>query len=141
LKERENITIFLTTHYMEEAENCHRVAIIDYGQIIALDRPENLKKQVGGDVITLKTPESERAAEEIKERYHLLAKRENGSLHLEVPDGEAFIPELIANFSQEISSVSLRRPTLEDVFLKLTGRAIREESVGPIDRMREHFRA
>jgi len=140
LKERENITIFLTTHYMEEAENCHRVAIIDYGQIIALDRPENLKKQVGGDVITLKTPESERAAEEIKERYHLLAKRENGSLHLEVPDGEAFIPELIANFSQEISSVSLRRPTLEDVFLKLTGRAIREESVGPIDRMREHLR-
>lgn len=140
LRERENITIFLTTHYMEEAENCDRIAIIDYGEIIALDAPENLKKQVGGDVIILKTSNNEQATDEIFQKYNLSAKREGESIYFEVSNGEEFIPGLIGNLSADVSFVSLRRPTLEDVFLKLTGRAIREERVDAADRLREHLR-
>lgn len=140
LRERESITIFLTTHYMEEAENCDRIAIIDYGEIIALDTPENLKKQVGGDVIILKTSNNEKTIDEISQKYNLSVKRENESIYFEVSNGEEFIPGLIDSLSADISFVSLRRPTLEDVFLKLTGRAIREERVDAADRLREHLR-
>ncbi|MDI6891675.1 MAG: ATP-binding cassette domain-containing protein [Actinomycetota bacterium] len=140
LKEREEITIFLTTHYMDEAENCGRIAIIDYGRIIALDTPDGLKRQVGGDIITIKTVDNERAAREIKERYGLEVSRDDGSLKFEIVRGEEFIPDLISGLSIEITSINWRKPTLEDVFLKLTGRAIREEDAGPVDRMRMYAR-
>lgn len=140
LKDREEITIFLTTHYMDEAENCGRIAIIDYGRIIALDTPEGLKRQVGGDIITIKTVDNERAAREIKERYGLEVSRDDGSLKFEIVRGEEFIPDLISGLSIEITSINWRKPTLEDVFLKLTGRAIREEDAGPVDRMRMYAR-
>ncbi|HAW59951.1 MAG TPA: ABC transporter ATP-binding protein, partial [Actinobacteria bacterium] len=140
LKERERITIFLTTHYMDEAENCDRIAIIDYGRIIALDTPEGLKRQVGGDIITIKTVDNEKAAREIKERYGLKVSRDSDSLRFEIARGEEFIPDLISELGVEITSINWRRPTLEDVFLKLTGRAIREEDAGPVNRMRMHAR-
>jgi ABC-2 type transport system ATP-binding protein len=141
LRVKEEITIFLTTHYMEEAENCDRIAIIDHGKIIALDTPENLKKQVGGDAISMKTVDNDRALLELKEKYGIAAQEDGDGIRFEVSRGEEFIPHFIVNFSVEINSISLRRPTLEDVFLKLTGRAIREESVGAIDQMRQVRRA
>ena len=130
LRKRLNITVFLTTHYMDEANVADRIAIIDHGKIIALDTPEALKRMVGGDVITLATDNPEAAAAELKERHNIEAKIEGGAIHFEVPNGEQFIPTLVREFKGGLQGVSLRRPTLDDVFLKLTGREIREEAGG-----------
>ena len=140
LREREGITIFLTTHYMEEAEHADRIAIIDYGRIVALDTPENLKSMVGGDIITVKTRDDEAAARQIAARYGVKVRRTADGLSFKVAKGEEFIPKLVVESETEILSVGLRRPTLDDVFLKLTGREIREEEAGPLDRMRERMR-
>ncbi|RLC76132.1 MAG: ABC transporter ATP-binding protein, partial [Chloroflexi bacterium] len=142
LKQRENITIFLTTHYMDEAENADRIAIIDYGRIVALDTPDNLKRMVGGDVITIKTPNDEVAAAFITQRFGVEVKRFglNGGIYFEVDCGEEFIPRLVREAPFPISSISLRRPTLDDVFLKLTGRQIRDGEISSLERMRERFR-
>lgn len=140
LKKREGITIFLTTHYMDEAENCDRIAVIDYGKIIALDTPEKLKNQVGGDVITVRTENDKEAAKRVEERYKVEVLSDDEGLHFEMADGEKFIPRFISQFGLPISEISLRRPTLDDVFLKLTGRAIREETVSATERMRAHMR-
>lgn len=140
LKKREGITIFLTTHYMDEAENCDRIAVIDYGKIIALDTPDKLKNQVGGDVITVRTENDKEAAKRIEERYKVKVLSDDEGLHFEMADGEKFIPRFISQFGLPISEISLRRPTLDDVFLKLTGRAIREETVGATEQMRAHIK-
>ena len=130
LRERENITIFLTTHYMDEAEVADRIAIIDYGKIVALDTADALKREVGGDVITLKTSDDDRAMEEIRQRHGIDAKQDREGFYFEVADGEQFIPLVVSTLGTDIRSVSMRRPTLEDVFLKLTGREIRDEAGG-----------
>jgi ABC-2 type transport system ATP-binding protein len=142
LRNREGITIFLTTHYMDEAEHADRIAIIDYGAIVALDTPENLKSMVGGDIVTVKTADDEAAAPLLAEQFGLDVRRHrNGQgLYFEVDGGAEFIPRLVANAPVPIQSVSLRRPTLDDVFLKLTGRQIREEEASAKDRMRERAR-
>ncbi len=127
LRRSEGITIFLTTHYMDEAANADRVAIIDHGKIVALDTPENLREAVGGDVINLKTVNDNKAAMEIRSKYHLEPEFNGEGLTLRVPGGDEFIPNLVKDFSTEILSVSLRRPTLDDVFLKLTGHELRDE--------------
>jgi len=129
LRQQEGTTIFLTTHYMDEAATADRIAIIDYGKIVALDSPERLKEIVSKDIISLKTVDEDRAAEEIRLRYQLEAKRDSDGLTFEVANGEEFIPNFIKEFGTKILSISLRRPTLDDVFLKLTGRQIREEEV------------
>ncbi len=140
LKEREDITIFLTTHYMEEAEHCDRIAIIDYGKIIALDTSEGLKNMVGGDVIRLKTDDDARAEEELKERYQVNILEDRDCLCFEVDKGDEFIPRLIRELKVHIQSISLHRPTLDDVFLKLTGREIREEEADELAGMRAFAR-
>lgn len=136
LRRREDITIFMTTHYMEEAENCHRIAIIDHGKIVAVDTPANLKKLVGGDVISIYTDQVDAVAEKIVARYKLRPTRHGDSVKVEVERGESFIPALIREIGDHIGSVTLKKPTLDDVFIKLTGREIREESVSAVDRMR-----
>ncbi|WP_338824147.1 Daunorubicin/doxorubicin resistance ATP-binding protein DrrA [Moorella humiferrea] len=136
LRREKNITIFMTTHYMDEAENCDRIAIIDHGRIQALDTPENLKRLVGGDVITIKTADDARLQKEIAARYNVNVIKEEEGLRLQVEDGAAFIPQLAADFRGQISSISLRRPTLDDVFLSLTGRAIREDRISVTELMR-----
>lgn len=130
LRQREEITIFLTTHYMDEAEVADRIAIIDYGRIVASGTPEVLKKGVGGDVITLRTEDDDRAIEEIRERHQIEAKRDTEGFFFEVANGEEFVPVLVNTLKTEIRSISMRRPTLDDVFLKLTGREIRDEAGG-----------
>jgi ABC-2 type transport system ATP-binding protein len=140
LKEKEGITIFLTTHYMEEAEHCDRIAIIDLGKIIALDTPEKLKDGIGGDVIRLKTVDDEKAKEEIISRYpdiEMLPERD--CICFKVARGEEFIPELARNLSVRILSINLHRPTLDDVFLKLTGREIRDEGADSLTSIRRSF--
>ncbi|MBM2827061.1 MAG: daunorubicin resistance transporter ATPase subunit [Dehalococcoidia bacterium] len=126
LRGRSNITIFMTTHYMEEAEQCDRIAIIDHGRIVAIDRPGELKRLVGGDVVTLMTTDNETTARILQERFHLEFHLRDGALELQVEHGEEFIPQMVRELGPQVSSVSLHRPTLEDVFLHLTGREIRD---------------
>ncbi|HYU20578.1 MAG TPA: ATP-binding cassette domain-containing protein [Chloroflexota bacterium] len=140
LREREGVTLFLTTHYMDEAENCDRIAIIDHGKIVALDTPSNLKACVGGDVVVLKTDDNAHAEQEIRARFGLESETRDGELRLEVPRGDEFIPALVRGLSGRIASVDVHRPTLDDVFLKLTGRAIREEDASSTDSMRQMSR-
>ncbi len=129
LREKKKITIFLTTHYLDEAENCDRIAVIDFGQIIALDTPQGLRKLLPEDTILLKTVDDEKTKTEIEEKYKVAVSPNNGGISFSVKNGEEFIPQLIKNLSVPVKSVNLKRATLDDIFLKLTGREIREEKI------------
>ncbi|UCG55097.1 MAG: ATP-binding cassette domain-containing protein [Dehalococcoidia bacterium] len=124
---QEGTTIFLTTHYMDEAEKAGRIAIIDKGRIVALDTPRKLKKMVGQDVISVKTEDDVRAIEEIKAQYQIEARVDDGGLTFSVKNGDEFLPKFVQGIETNILSVNLRRPSLDDVFLKLTGRELRDE--------------
>ncbi|HEY51597.1 MAG TPA: ATP-binding cassette domain-containing protein, partial [Dehalococcoidia bacterium] len=124
LRREEGTTIFLTTHYMDEAEKADRIAVIDYGELIAMDTPARLKRMVGKDIVSLKSDDNDRAAEEIRRRYQIEARRDGDGLCFEVANGEEFLPVFLREFNTLIVSVSMRRPSLDDVFLKLTGREI-----------------
>ncbi len=141
LRKELGVTLFMTTHYMDEAEECDRIAIIDHGQIVALGTPAELKAMVGGDVVVVATENNDTAASEIKERFGFEPVADNGSLRIEVTEGAAFIPRLVRELSVPVTSVESHRPSLDDVFLKLTGRAIRDEGAGATDQMRMMRRA
>ena len=141
LRKQIHLTIFLTTHYLDEAENCDRIGIIDRGRIVALDTPDNLKDAMGGDVITLSAKDNEAAAKELKEKFNLSPVLKDGDVNFHVPHGELFLPKMMQNFQTPLISINLRRPTLDDVFLKLTGRAIREEEASGMDQMRRMMAA
>jgi ABC-2 type transport system ATP-binding protein len=136
LRRDRDLTMFMTTHYMDEAEWCDRIAIIDHGRIVALGTPEELKARVGGDVVTLSTDDDGRAAVEIAARLSVTPTVDGAGLHLEVADGAAFVPRLIGALDVPVRSVTVRRPSLDDVFLKLTGRAIRDAQADAADGMR-----
>ncbi len=136
LRSKKGVTIFMTTHYMDEAEYCDRIAIIDRGRIVALGTPDELKARVGGDVVTITSSQPDEALHEIEEKLGVTPSRDNGALRMEVPDGKKFVPRLVRELTVPVDTVTLRRPSLDDVFLKLTGRAIREEEAGTKDQMR-----
>ena len=140
LNHTKGITIILTTHYMDEADRlCDRIAIIDRGTIIAMDTPEELKKRVGSDVVTVTSPDSERIAQEISAPWISGAEQHDGQVTIRLHDAEEHITELIrlfGNHGYAITSVSIHKPTLEDVFLHYTGKTIREDEAGAADRMR-----
>jgi ABC-2 type transport system ATP-binding protein len=140
LRKRENLAIFMTTHYMDEAENCDRIAIIDYGRTVALDTLEKLKDGVGGDVISIKTEDNEEAVRLLEGQYKFKPVIENGIVSFTVSHGEEFLPGFVSGFPLRLISIGLRRPTLEDVFLKLTGRNIREQEVDSIQQMKNMAR-
>jgi ABC-2 type transport system ATP-binding protein len=129
LRKQEKITVFMTTHYMEEAENCDRIAIMDHGRIIALDTPARLKELVHGDIVTLVTSDNQRAADEVHKTFGMKTWTENGNLCIESEKGDELIPRLISGLSVKTLSVGLKKPTLNDVFLRLTGRTIRDEGI------------
>jgi len=133
LRVREDLTVFLTTHYMDEAENCDRIAIIDHGEIVALDSPSALKTAVGGDLITVSTSDGQAAADEVRRRYGFSAAVNDGSLSFRVPAGETFLPDFVRSFGQPLEAIGVRRPTLDDVFLHLTGHEIRDHHPGGKD--------
>jgi ABC-2 type transport system ATP-binding protein len=141
MPKKHNVTIFMTTHYMEEAEVCDKIAIIDNGKIIAEGSPEELKKTVGGDIISLKTSDNRKSKEEIYRIFGIEAEEKNGELYLTTNKGDACIPELIRGLSDMVISVKLQRPTINDVFLKLTGKAIRDEEVSGMSTIKEEVRA
>jgi ABC-2 type transport system ATP-binding protein len=132
LKEREEITIFMTTHYMDEAEWCNRIAIMDHGDIVALDDPETLKAQVGYDRVMIHTDDDDAAIAALKEQFGVEARMAEGAVTFGVPRGEEFVPRLFAELGVPIKAVSVSRPTLDDVFMSYTGTTIRdaEEDAG-----------
>src|SRR5438105_1063502 len=125
-------TVFLTTHYLDEADAlCDRVAIIDYGKIVAEGTPEALKRAVAGDVVTLSVVgDQQRALDLIRDQDFVReARLENGSVHLYVDRGEIAMPailRLLDGASLQLMTVELHRPSLDDVFLRQTGRSLRE---------------
>jgi len=145
LNKTENITIILTTHYMEEADYlCDRIAIIDYGRIMALDTPKNLKDVIGGDIISLEVNNAKKM-KEILSNYEWIKEQNvlNGKLNLSVNNGDKIIPKIIGIAQKHkitINSVSLKKPTLEDVFIHYTGRTIREERADSKEFMRQRIR-
>lgn len=141
LKESKNITIFLTSHYMEETEICDRIAIIDRGKIIALDSPDNLKNTIGGDIVTILSEDNDKLIGYIRELTGNEACDTKGEkVRFEVKDSSSFIPRFIKNSPVKILSISARKPTLNDVFLDLTGREIREEGANVKDGLRMRMR-
>src|ERR1700744_2906345 len=126
LQEREEITIFMTTHYMDEAEWCDRIAIMDHGEVVALDSPDALKAAVATDRVTIHTDDNDKAIEALERQFGVEAKLSEGAVSFGVPAGEEFVPRLFAEFEMPIRSVSVSRPTLDDVFMSYTGTTIRD---------------
>jgi ABC-2 type transport system ATP-binding protein len=136
LKRREDITIFLTTHYMDEAEHCDRIAIIDNGRIVVLDSPDVLKANVGKDRVQLHTADDGAAIQALDERFGIDAAIHEGAVTFAVPGGEQFVPRLFAELGVPIRSVSVARPSLDDVFMSYTGTTIRDAEASSTDQMR-----
>jgi len=138
LRRREDITIFLTTHYMDEAEFCDRIAIMDHGRIVVMDTPEALKASVGKDRVQITTDDDEAARAALQSRFDLTSQIAEGQVTFAVPAGEAFVPRLFAELGVPIKSVSVSRPSLDDVFMSYTGTTIRdaEAAAGPSQFMR-----
>ena len=140
LKTRERITIFLTTHYMDEAEYCDRIAIMDRGAIIVLDTPEALKASVGKDRVQISTDDDDAAIAALRERFDIEAVIAEGAVTFAVAGGEQFVPRLFAQLGVAIRSVSVSRPSLDDVFMSYTGTTIRDAEASSSDRNRAFVR-
>jgi len=121
LRETAGVTIVLTTHYMEEAERCDRIGILDQGQLVAIAPPGELKQRVGGDVMVISAPAPEALAQKIEGRFQVDAALVDGTIRIERPRGHELVARLVDEFGGEIESVTFGRPTLEDVFVHLTG--------------------
>jgi ABC-2 type transport system ATP-binding protein len=141
LKRREDITIFLTTHYMDEAEHCDRIGIIDHGQIVAIDTPENLKASIGKDRVQISTADDAEAIRELKQRFDLDGAVHENLVTFKVASGEQFVPRLFAELSVPIRSVSVARPSLDDVFMSYTGRTIRDTEASASEKNRARMMA
>jgi ABC-2 type transport system ATP-binding protein len=126
LRRQEEITIFLTTHYMDEAEHCDRIAIMDEGRLVALDTPAALKASVGTDRVTIRTSDDEGALQRLPG-----AVQTSEGIVINVEDGEAYVPELFGSLGVPITNVSISKPSLDDVFLSYTGRTIRDSEQTP----------
>jgi len=144
LSKEKNITIILTTHYMEEADRlCDRIAIIDHGTIIALDSPQNLKDGIGGDIITIQTPDYDTVAQVLTGSWIDQVELHNDEVRIHLHNAEQHISDIITLLSQHqipIHSVSVHKPTLEDVFLAFTGKTIREQESDKKEMMRRQFK-
>jgi ABC-2 type transport system ATP-binding protein len=123
----EGMTILLTTHLMDEADRCSRLAIMNRGNVAALDTPAALKDRIGGDVITLSTSDPTGVQSALREKLSLDAELIDGSVRLERRRGHELVPQLIEALPGKIDAVSVGKPTLEDVFVHTTGRAFRDE--------------
>jgi ABC-2 type transport system ATP-binding protein len=121
IRAAEGVTVVLTTHLLDEAERADRIAIMHRGQLVALDAPAALKAAVGGDAITVRAAEPARLAADIHERFQVAATVVDHSVRLELPGGHQWIARLVEAFPQRIESITLGKPTLEDVFIHFTG--------------------
>jgi len=121
LRDEERVTVIVTTHLMEEAERCDRLAILNEGKVVALGTPDDLKHEIGGDVILLDAKNPESLAERIRTRFHLDAQVLHEQVRIERENGHRFITDVVEAFPGEIEAISVSKPTLEDVFIHRTG--------------------
>lgn len=121
IADTENILVLLTTHLLEDAEACDRIGILDNGSLVALGAPDTLKAQVSGDVILIEGESNETLSTAIAEKFDVLPVLADGQLRVECERGHEFVRDVVAAFPNEIQRVRFGRPTLEDVFIKLTG--------------------
>jgi ABC-2 type transport system ATP-binding protein len=121
LRDREGVSVLLTTHILEEAERCDRVGILHQGHLVAIDTPEALKAQVGGDVVVVHTPNPPALQEKIQQRFGCTAVVVERSVRVEIPHGHAFVRDVVEAFAEDVQAVTFGKPTLEDVFIHLTG--------------------
>lgn len=126
LRTRDGVTVLVTTHLVEEADRATRVVVLHEGKIVALDTPEALKNEIGGDVVTLRSPNPDELSEGIRTRFAIIPSVMNGSVRLESPNGPGFVADLFGAFPGMIDSVTVARPTLEDVFIARTGHRLWE---------------
>lgn len=126
LHRTQQVTVFVTTHYMEEAENCDRIAIMNEGRIVALDTPEALKAGIGKDRVQITTEDDDKALRVLREQFGLDAAVHEGAVTFGVAEGAQFVPRLFAGLDLPIRSVTVTRPSLDDVFLSYTGTTIRD---------------
>ncbi len=131
LRDEEHATIIVTTHLMEEAEKCDRLAILSEGRLVALGTPAELKHEIGADIITLETADPASLSARIEQRYGLKTMALDGRVRLERGNGHRFVPELVESFPGEIESISVAKPTLEDVFIRRTGHRFWTEDQAP----------
>ena len=124
LRERENVTILLTTHILEEADRCDRLALLHEGRIVAEGSPKELRSRIGGDVVELEASDTQSLASGISQRFGLQPAMMDGRLRVEIENGHRFIAEVVEAFPGTINSVGLHKPTLEDVFVRETGASI-----------------
>jgi ABC-2 type transport system ATP-binding protein len=144
LAKEKNITIILTTHYMEEADRlCNRIAIIDHGKIIALDTPSRLKDSIGGDVVTIQSPDAGKIATTLAAPWINRIENHDSEVRITLVNAEQHISTIVTRLNEAkipITSISVHKPTLEDVFLSFTGKTIRERDADSREAMRMHFR-
>jgi ABC-2 type transport system ATP-binding protein len=127
LRRHEGITVLLTTHLLEEADKCDRLAILDKGSLVAEGTPRGLKQQIGGDVVVILTSrDSNKLSGEISQQFELEPTIVNGSVRFEHPKGAELVARLMQALPDQIDSVTVSHPTLEDVFIHMTGRRFGE---------------
>ena len=122
-------TVILTTHILDDAEACDRVGILNAGELVAIGTPDELKGQVSGDIVIIDSPGPEQFAPKISQRFGYTAASIEGLLRIECHNGHEFVRDVVAAFPTEIRSVRFGKPTLEDVFIKLTGHHFEENGV------------
>jgi ABC-2 type transport system ATP-binding protein len=121
LRNDAGVTIVLTTHLLDEAERADRIAILDRGSLVALDKPDKLRASIGGDTITIETEQAETLATAIREQFHVSAEVVGGRVRLEQTDAGTWVARLVEAFPDRVQSITLAKPTLEDVFIQKTG--------------------
>ncbi|MDX2171446.1 MAG: ABC transporter ATP-binding protein [Deltaproteobacteria bacterium] len=121
LRARDGVTVVLTTHYLEEAERCDRVAIMHAGQLLTVGEPDALKARVGGDVVVVQAVDAAALQGRVRERFGVDMALVDGTLRAERPRGHEFLAALVDAFPGEVRTVTFGKPTLEDVFIQLTG--------------------
>lgn len=129
LRDEEHVSVLVTTHLMEEAERCDRLAIMNEGNLVALGTPEELKSEIGGDVIMLDAArDASLLADHIRARFHVEATAMGNQVRIEQEGGHRFVPDVVEAFPGEIQAISVSKPALEDVFIRRTGHKFWSES-------------
>jgi ABC-2 type transport system ATP-binding protein len=131
LRDEEQVTVLVTTHLMEEAEHCDRLAILSEGKLVALGTPAELRREIGGDVILMEAGDPASLARRIAERFGGNPTVIDGKVRLERENGHRFVTDVVEAFAGEIVSISVSKPTLEDVFIDRTGHRFWNETEAP----------
>ena len=131
LRDQERVSVIVTTHLMEEAERCDRLAILNEGKLVALGTPESLTREIGGDVILFEARDPQSLADRIRAKFRVDATVMNKQVRIEIENGHRFVPDVVEAFPGEIQSLSVSKPTLEDVFIHRTGHRFWSEDAVP----------